>query len=98
VILLSFEVRSDRQINKQLTRLSRSGEKRIVERITQGLDQLAVDPLRPRPGVDILQLKDLDPAVYRMRIGDYRILFTIDKRKRIVWITGILHRKRAYRM
>jgi mRNA interferase RelE/StbE len=34
---------------------------------------------------------------YRIRSGDYRILFTIDDRKRIVTIYRIRHRREVYR-
>jgi len=97
VIFLSYDVRLDKDINNQMNQLKRSGQKDIVDRILRGLDKLADDPLRPRTGVDILQLRDLEPTVFRLRIGDYRIFYTIDRVSRIVWVTGILHRKRAYR-
>jgi mRNA interferase RelE/StbE len=34
---------------------------------------------------------------YRIRIGDYRILYTIDDKKKIVTIYRIRHRREVYR-
>ncbi len=34
---------------------------------------------------------------YRLRVGDYRVLYVVNKREKIVEILGCLHRKDAYR-
>jgi mRNA interferase RelE/StbE len=48
----------------------------------------------PRPpGCKKLQ----DREEYRIREGNYRILYLIDDRARVVQIVSILHRKDAYR-
>lgn len=43
---------------------------------------------------DIKQLTNFTPE-YRMRIGDYRVLFEIDEEKIVIY--RIKHRKEAYR-
>jgi mRNA interferase RelE/StbE len=37
------------------------------------------------------------PNAYRLRVGEYRILFTIDDRTHIVTVYRIRHRREAYR-
>ncbi|MBI4336605.1 MAG: type II toxin-antitoxin system RelE/ParE family toxin [Chloroflexi bacterium] len=32
-----------------------------------------------------------------MRVGDYRILFTVDESQRVITITAVRHRREAYR-
>jgi len=34
---------------------------------------------------------------YRIRVGDYRILFRVDRDARIIWVGAIGHRKEVYR-
>ena len=44
---------------------------------------------------DIKRLTNFTPE-YRMRIGDYRVLFEVEKEKIIIY--RIKHRKEAYRL
>jgi mRNA interferase RelE/StbE len=34
---------------------------------------------------------------YRLRVGDYRVLYTIDDKARRVLVYGVAHRREAYR-
>jgi mRNA interferase RelE/StbE len=36
-------------------------------------------------------------AGFRQRVGDYRILFRVDDKQRLVRVTAVLHRREAYR-
>jgi len=49
----------------------------------------------PRP-VGVKKLEGTSDG-YRVRAGDYRILYTIDDRRKIVTIYRIRHRREAYR-
>ena len=60
-------------------------------RIQEGIDDLATNP-RP-PGAK--KLSGIDG--YRLRKGDYRILFTINDRSKEVRIYRIGHRREIYR-
>ncbi len=55
--------------------------------------------LRNNPfyGPNIKKLKGEFSALYRYRIGDYRLFYAIDKEKVIVFVIDIVHRKDAYR-
>jgi len=94
---MPFEVRLHRKAESNLLKMRRSGEKKIVEMIVIGLEAMSDDPYHPRPGVDILQLRSVDPKLYRLRIGPYRVLYSIDKRNAVVNVTKIIHRKHAYK-
>jgi mRNA interferase RelE/StbE len=48
----------------------------------------------PRPN-GCKKLRGLD--AYRLRTGDYRVLYTVDDRKRQVEITAVGHRRDVYR-
>jgi mRNA interferase RelE/StbE len=87
-----YTVLVDERVEKDL----KSVPKHITVRFLDLLDELEIDPFQNRPGVDIKPIKG-HSDLYRIRIGDYRVLFTIDRPKKIVIITTIAHRKRAYR-
>ena len=78
--------------------LKRSAEKELAllpevlhRRIATKLLQLENNP-RP-PGVQKLHGHD----GYRIRIGDYRVLYLIDDQAKTVEITAIGHRREVYR-
>ncbi len=59
---------------RQLERLPRDANRRIREQ----LKVLEDDPIRPRPGADIRPLwSHDDPPLYRVRVGDYRVLYFV---------------------
>jgi len=49
----------------------------------------------PRPAQS-RKLKGADDE-YRLRVGDYRVFYTIDDKNRVVTIYHLAHRKEAYR-
>ena len=48
-------------------------------------------------GPNIKRLKGELSSIYRYRIGDYRLFFTIDSEKNLVFVLDFTHRKDAYR-
>ena len=94
---MPYEVRVAKKADAELSDLTKSGNRNLTQRIFDGLDRLAEDPKTPRSGADILQLEAVDPKVWRLRVGQYRILYSIDEKRKIVNVTMILHRKKAYR-
>ena len=74
---------------RQLRKLDRPTQHKVAQRI----NSLADDP-RP-PGV--VKLTDVTPPAYRVREGQYRILYTINDKQLIVLVVRISHRSEAYR-
>jgi len=72
----------------QLAKLPRHEQKRIKQRI----DRLAADP-RP-PGVKKLKGES---DLFRLRSGDYRIIYSIDDVRLIVLVIRIGHHREVYR-
>ncbi|MGA1793854.1 MAG: type II toxin-antitoxin system RelE family toxin [Thermoplasmatota archaeon] len=67
----------------------------VRKRIRKGLNELEKDPIDPRPGADIKQLKDTDPPKHRLRIGEYRVIYLVEKNK--VKVIEVFIRSRGYR-
>ena len=63
----------------------------IADRISIAIDGLAADP-RPEGSVKLAGRDD-----YRIRIGDYRIVYAIDDSKGVIVVARIAHRRDAYR-
>ena len=72
---------------KVIEKLSRSVQHRILEKI----GSLAHDP-RP-PGCVKLTGQD----AYRIRVGDYRVIYTIEDKQLIVLVIDVGHRRDVYR-
>ena len=64
----------------------------ILPRISRKIDSLAGNP-RP-PGVEKLSGSE---DSYRVRVGDYRILYEIRDKALLVVVVRIRHRREAYR-
>ena len=68
--------------------------KNIALRILDHIDQLAVSPLIKN--TNLTKLKDpLDG--YRLRVGDYRIIYTLDHQSTRLIVTKIDHRSSVYK-
>ncbi len=48
---------------------------------------------RPRPQ-QAIPLKDDPRGRWRLRVGDYRVLYLIDDRRQLVVVTDIVHREK----
>jgi len=74
---------------KNLKRCPGNDQRLILARI----EQLAADPLMM---ANVKRLVNFDVA-YRLRVGNYRILFERDDEIRIIDVIDVLPRGRAYR-
>jgi mRNA interferase RelE/StbE len=68
----------------------------IKIRVKKALEQLSEDPFTPRTHADIKPLKDTNPPKYRVRIGDYRVVYAVIEND--VKVLEIFFRGREYRM
>jgi mRNA interferase RelE/StbE len=83
-----FEVFLERGVEKDLRRLPES----IHDRIVRAVDALSRNP-RP-PGCRKLTGSEND---WRIRVGDYRVIYEIADTKRIVRVNRVRHRREVYR-
>lgn len=67
-------------------------DKRYIQRIVEAVEALSTNPYS-------LQVKKLYGAesLYRIRIGDYRVIYHLDVENAAVTIQHVRHRKDAYR-
>jgi mRNA interferase RelE/StbE len=55
--------------------------KNMQDKIRKHLQELKEDPATSRPHCDLKVLQDTDPKKHRLRIGDYRIIYSIDNKR-----------------
>lgn len=84
---MAYEVRISETAAKAIAAMHPN----VVERIKQKILALATNPTPA--GVVKLQGED----AYRIRVGDYRIVYSIDHGQLIVWIIRVAHRREVYR-
>ena len=83
----SYQVITRPAAEKDFRFLPKADQDRVARRI-----QLLTDTPRP-PGCAKLG----DPNIFRVRQGDYRIIYQVDDARRVVEILTIGHRREVYR-
>jgi mRNA interferase RelE/StbE len=78
---------------RQAVRILQKMPHDIALGIRQRLDQIAVDPFAQQPGVTKLQNRD----GYRLRVGDWRVIYDIQKEKLVILVLKIAPRGEVYR-
>lgn len=83
-----YELRIPKSVLKQIERLPEKIKGRVIDKILS----LAAFP---RPGG--FRKLSARENIYRVRIGDYRVVYEIDDDKKVVIILKCLHRSEVYR-
>ena len=66
--------------------------KTVIARVMRQIESLEDEPV-PRHSVKLVGAEQL----YRIRVGDYRVVYGIDKEVKQVLIHYVRHRREAYR-
>lgn len=66
----------------------------VKERLKDKIRVLQDFPKVKRSGADIKKIRNAKPEAYRLRIGDYRVIYIVENN--IVWITEIMQRGKDY--
>lgn len=87
----TWQVEVSREAEKVLKRQDRTQP----QRLQAAIDELQEDPF-PRLGRDIEPVQGV-AALWRLRKGDWRILYTIDEDARTVYVVAVRPRGQAYK-
>jgi len=88
ISLASYKVTFKPSVEKDLRSLPQS----VVTRIFKRIDALKENPF-PRQSIKLAGAEQL----YRVRIGDYRMIYGVDKNNRQVIVHYVRHRRDVYR-
>jgi mRNA interferase RelE/StbE len=81
-----YEIRWSDTAVRELEKLPKVFSKRIVEKV----ESIAVDPY-----LFVHMLKGFN--LYRLRVGDYRIIMSIERSKMVIFVLEVGHRSVVYR-
>lgn len=87
-----YQVRLAKRAERDLRRI-RQGDPRGYQRVARALRALAGEP-RPAGAV---KLTDLGKPAWRLRVGEYRILYEIDDDQVLVVVVNVVPRGEVYR-
>jgi mRNA interferase RelE/StbE len=83
-----YKIQWKRSAKKELKKL----DKQVILRILQAVESLAEDPLQSASK----KLVGSD-SIYRLRVGDYRIIYSLKSSVLTIEIIKVGHRKEVYR-
>ena len=86
--MASFQIEWKRSAAKELKKIPRQ----LIPRILDEVEALASNPF-PR---GVIKLTGSD-RTYRVRVGDYRVIYTVEESILLVEIIRVRHRRDAYR-
>lgn len=86
--MASYQVQFTRSAKKELDALT----DQMADRIVMAIERLAQDPR----GVGTKKLKG-NGGRWRLRVGDYRVVYLIDDKGRMIIVSIIQHRRDVYR-
>jgi mRNA interferase RelE/StbE len=84
----SYDINFKPSVEKDLRPLSKTLVTRVMERI----ERLKTDPF-PRQAIKLSGTERL----YRIRVGDYRIVYEVDTQAKQIMVHYIRHRREVYR-
>jgi mRNA interferase RelE/StbE len=83
-----FHIRFKKKAYKELLKAPAA----MIKRVVAAIDELAIDP-RPEGSK---KLKGSRENLWRIRIGDYRVIYLIEETIKVVEVRKIGHRKDIY--
>ena len=84
---MAYQVSLKRSAEKELDALQANTRNRIIKHL------LALEENPRPPGIKKLQGEES----YRLRVGDYRVLYTVDDKVKQVFVLAVGHRREVYR-
>ena len=85
---MAYQVIVSKKVEKEITKLPN----KLIKSIGEVIDQLAVNP-RPNGSK---KLKATDENLWRVRVGDYRVIYSIEDVLKIIEIKRVRHRSEVY--
>lgn len=83
-----YVVRYDPKAIKELAKIGKPNARRVIKAV----DSLSTEP-RPAGARPLVGFSDL----WRIRVGDYRVIYTIKNKELVILVLRIAHRSSIYR-
>jgi mRNA interferase RelE/StbE len=87
--MASYKIEWKRTAEKELERI----DKQYISKIVKAVEKLAIDS-HPSNSKKLVGYKN----IYRLRVGDYRVIYNIVEDKVIIEVIRVAHRKDVYKI
>ena len=94
--LPNFKILQGKDFLRDVKKILKSGDKSLLSDIQRVIDELIIDPHKKRPKMDIKLISPKKEAVYRVRLGKYRLVYEIDEQNITIILTMFFIRGKGY--
>ncbi len=92
----SYKIFQGNDFLKDVKKILKSGDKSVLSEIQRVINELKIDPHTKRPTMDIKLISPKKEAVYRVRLGKYRLVYEIDESNKTIILTMFFIRGKGY--
>lgn len=93
----SYKILQGKDFLRNVKKILKSGDNTILSEIQRAIDELKMDPHKKRPKMDIKLISPKKEAVYRVRLGKYRLVYEVDESNKNVILTMFFIRGKGYK-
>jgi len=93
----SYKILQGKYFLRDVKKVLKSGHKSLLSDIQRVIDELKIDPYKKRPKMDIKLISTKKEAVYRVRLGKYRLVYEVDESNKTVILTMFFIRGKGYK-
>lgn len=86
---MTYRVEFRPAARRELRKLDRSARDRVAKVVALLAEE-------PRPPAATMLVSDDQPRLWRVRTGDYRVIYTIEDEVLVVLVINVRHRREAY--
>ena len=83
-----YSIKTTNQFERKIKKIDKSIRGNIIEKISE---------LKQDPYKNVKKLHGKLRGMYSLRIGEYRVIFSIDEEKNFIALLTVGHRKRIYK-
>ncbi len=80
------------EFSSSATKFLKKAEKQLAKRLIERIEKLTDDPFP----TDVKRIVNQKEKIFRIRVGDYRIQYSVYFEKNLIFISDIDKRERAY--
>ena len=92
----SYKILQGKDFLRDVKKILKSGDTSLLSDVQRVIDKLKIDPHKKRPKMDIKLISPKKEAVYRVRLGKYRLVYEIDEPNKSVILTMFFIRGKGY--
>ena len=77
----NYKILQGKNFLRDVKKILKSGDKSLLSDIQRVINELKIDPHKKRPKIDIKLISPKKEAVYRIRLGKYRLVYEVDENR-----------------